>query len=126
VVAPATPATVFAAIRDRLLVRDAARLARTLAQARPAKFDTTRFEADLQRALLAAGNRARLKPTQIAYPPELPVVQARQELLAAIRDHQVIVVCGETGSGKTTQLPKLCLELGRGMRGLRGGWRRAA
>jgi ATP-dependent helicase HrpA len=118
VAAPATPATAFAAIRDRLLVRDAARLARTLA--RPGKFDAARFEADVQRALLAAENRVRLKPAQIAYPPELPVVQAREGLLAAIRDHQVIVVCGETGSGKTTQLPKLCLELGRGMRGLIG------
>ena len=49
----------------------------------------------------------------IAYPAELPVTAHREELLAAIRDHQVVVVAGETGSGKTTQLPKLCLELGR-------------
>jgi len=49
----------------------------------------------------------------IAYPPELPVTAHRDQLLAAIRDHQVVVVAGETGSGKTTQLPKLCLELGR-------------
>ncbi len=50
----------------------------------------------------------------ITYPPELPVSQHREELLRAIRDHQVVVVAGETGSGKTTQLPKICLELGRG------------
>ena len=49
----------------------------------------------------------------IAYPPELPVSAHREELLEAICDHQVVVVAGETGSGKTTQLPKLCLELGR-------------
>jgi ATP-dependent helicase HrpA len=49
----------------------------------------------------------------ISYPPELPVAAHREELLAAIGDHQVVVVAGETGSGKTTQLPKLCLELGR-------------
>jgi ATP-dependent helicase HrpA len=49
----------------------------------------------------------------IEYPPELPITARREELLAAIRDHQVVVVAGETGSGKTTQLPKLCLELGR-------------
>lgn len=49
----------------------------------------------------------------IAYPPELPISARRDDLLAAIRDHQVVVVAGETGSGKTTQLPKLCLELGR-------------
>jgi ATP-dependent helicase HrpA len=49
----------------------------------------------------------------ISYPPELPVSEHRAELLAALREHQVVVVAGETGSGKTTQLPKLCLELGR-------------
>ena len=53
----------------------------------------------------------------ISYPPELPVSARRDDLLAAIRDHQVVVVAGETGSGKTTQLPKICLELGRGVRG---------
>jgi ATP-dependent helicase HrpA len=47
------------------------------------------------------------------FPPELPVSQRREEIAAAIRDHQVVIVAGETGSGKTTQLPKICLELGR-------------
>ncbi len=56
----------------------------------------------------------------ISYPPELPVSQRRDELAEAIRDHQVVVVAGETGSGKTTQLPKICLELGRGTHGLIG------
>lgn len=50
---------------------------------------------------------------RLHYPPELPVSARREDLLAAIRDHQVVVVAGETGSGKTTQLPKICLELGR-------------
>ncbi|MGB0213522.1 ATP-dependent RNA helicase HrpA, partial [Algiphilus sp.] len=54
------------------------------------------------------------------YPPELPVVGARDDLLRAIREQQVLVVCGDTGSGKSTQLPKLCLEAGRGRRGLIG------
>ncbi|WP_413634440.1 ATP-dependent RNA helicase HrpA [Microbacterium sp. OR16] len=49
----------------------------------------------------------------ISYPPELPVSAARDEIAAAIRDHQVVIVAGATGSGKTTQLPKICLELGR-------------
>jgi ATP-dependent helicase HrpA len=53
----------------------------------------------------------------ITYPDELPVSQRREDILAAIRDHQVVVIAGETGSGKTTQLPKICLELGRGLRG---------
>ena len=54
---------------------------------------------------------------QITYPPELPVTQRRDDIAAAIRDHQVVIVAGETGSGKTTQLPKICLELGRGTNG---------
>ncbi|CAI9415748.1 ATP-dependent RNA helicase HrpA [Nocardioides sp. T2.26MG-1] len=58
---------------------------------------------------------------QIAYPPELPVTQRREDIAAAIRDHQVVIVAGETGSGKTTQLPKICLELGRGRRTKSGG-----
>ena len=49
----------------------------------------------------------------ISYPPELPVSAAREEIAAAIRDHQVVVVAGATGSGKTTQLPKILLDLGR-------------
>ena len=61
--------------------------------------------------------RRRAGVPAVAYPPELPVSARRDDLLAAIRDHQVVVVAGETGSGKTTQLPKLCLELGRGVRG---------
>jgi ATP-dependent helicase HrpA len=56
----------------------------------------------------------------ITFPPELPVSQRHVEIAAAIRDHQVVVVAGETGSGKTTQLPKICLDLGRGAGG-RGG-----
>ena len=54
------------------------------------------------------------------YPDALPITARRDELLATIRDHQVVVVAGETGSGKSTQLPKLCLELGRGVDGLIG------
>ncbi|MGY1855340.1 ATP-dependent RNA helicase HrpA [Modestobacter sp. SYSU DS0290] len=53
----------------------------------------------------------------LGYPDELPVSQRRDDIAAAVRDHQVVVVAGETGSGKTTQLPKILLELGRGVRG---------
>ncbi|UQX90159.1 ATP-dependent RNA helicase HrpA [Jatrophihabitans telluris] len=60
------------------------------------------------------------QPLKLDYPEQLPVSQRRTDLLAAIAEHQVVVVAGETGSGKTTQLPKLCLELGRGVRGLIG------
>lgn len=51
---------------------------------------------------------------------DLPVIERKDDLQAAIREHQVVVVCGETGSGKSTQLPKLCLELGRGADGMIG------
>ena len=54
---------------------------------------------------------------RISYPENLPVSQRKDDIAAAIRDHQVVIVAGETGSGKTTQLPKICLELGRGADG---------
>ncbi|MDH3438724.1 MAG: helicase-related protein, partial [Betaproteobacteria bacterium] len=57
---------------------------------------------------------------QPRYPEELPVVAKREEIARAIDAHQVVIVCGETGSGKTTQLPKICLELGRGVAGMIG------
>ena len=63
--------------------------------------------------------RAGLVPP-ISYPEHLPVVDRRDDIAEAIRDHQVVVVAGETGSGKTTQLPKICLELGRGLDGVIG------
>jgi len=53
----------------------------------------------------------------IEYPPELPVSKRRDEVATLIRNHQVVVLCGETGSGKSTQLPKICLDLGRGIVG---------
>jgi len=56
----------------------------------------------------------------ITYPPELPVSLRRDDIAQVIRDHQVVIVAGETGSGKTTQLPKICLELGRGAPGKDG------
>src|SRR5687767_3010688 len=51
----------------------------------------------------------------ITYPAVLPISERHDELLEVIRDHQVVIVAGETGSGKSTQLPKICLELGRGV-----------
>ena len=65
---------------------------------------------------------ARMSPVvHISYPAELPVSARRDDIAAAIRDHQVVIVAGETGSGKTTQLPKICLELGRGAGPANGG-----
>ncbi len=56
----------------------------------------------------------------IIYPPELPIAAARVEIACAIAAHQVVIIAGETGSGKTTQLPKICLEMGRGARQMIG------
>ena len=57
---------------------------------------------------------------KISYDPVLPIVDRREEIIAAIKKHQVVVISGETGSGKTTQLPKMCMQAGRGVRGLIG------
>ena len=74
------------------------------------------FFLKLQRSVDAAESRAS-SFQKIDYPQELPVVQSRLSILQAIEQHQVVVVAGETGSGKTTQIPKLCAELGRGIFG---------
>ena len=58
------------------------------------------------------------RAVRIHFPPDLPVSARRDDIAQAIRDHQVVIVAGETGSGKTTQLPKICLALGRGDRQL--------
>ncbi len=65
-----------------------------------------------------AARRSRIPA--VSYPEQLPVSQKKADIAAAIRDHQVVIVAGETGSGKTTQIPKICLELGRGVRGMIG------
>jgi ATP-dependent helicase HrpA len=79
----------------------------------------SRLTADVERALARRSARAAAKPA-IDYPPELPVSQRADEIAAAIRAHPVVIVSGETGSGKTTQLPKIALAAGRGERGLIG------
>src|SRR5580704_4436412 len=67
------------------------------------------------RVAARAARRAAMPP--ISYPAELPVSQRKDDIAEVIRDHQVVVIAGETGSGKTTQIPKICLELGRGVDG---------
>jgi ATP-dependent helicase HrpA len=84
-------------------------------QARERALDRLTREIDAATVRLAA--RASAVPAAISYPAELPVSQRKDELAQAIRDHQVVIIAGETGSGKTTQLPKICLELGRGVAG---------
>src|SRR5437773_4561675 len=64
--------------------------------------------------------RRRSRAPRREFPPELPISARREEIAKAISSHQVVIVCGETGSGKSTQLPKICLDLGRGIQGLIG------
>ncbi len=104
---------------------DEARLRRRLDGARKARRPeaTAAIRGQIEERIDAAAARLsarRANVPAISYPEELPVSQKRDEILATIRDHQVVIVAGETGSGKTTQLPKICLELGRGVRGLIG------
>ncbi|HUR76198.1 MAG TPA: hypothetical protein VMZ00_18075, partial [Sporichthya sp.] len=106
---------------DSLTLRDAHRLGRRLESLRrkPDPAVLARLTEEITTAAVRAELRAASVPA-ISYPEELPVSARRADIAAAIRDSQVVVVAGETGSGKTTQLPKICLELGRGVRGLIG------
>ncbi|MGW5132341.1 ATP-dependent RNA helicase HrpA [Streptomyces sp. NPDC004135] len=108
-----------------LSLRDAHRLGRRLEGARKIRKPEARaavlaeIEAEIAKGEeRMAGRRARMP--EVTYPEQLPVSQKKDDIAAAIRDHQVVIVAGETGSGKTTQIPKICMELGRGVRGMIG------
>jgi len=117
-----------AALAERLpalTLRDEHRLARRLDTARRTRAGEARDRALAGVATAVAEAEQRLAARRaavpaIGYPAQLPVSARREDIAAAIRDHQVVIVAGETGSGKTTQIPKICLELGRGVRGLIG------
>src|SRR5690242_16668759 len=115
----------LAAQLSGLSIADAARIGRRLDGVRklrdPRRREATlrRIDADIANARLRIVERQAAVPV-VRYPPELPVSQARDELMKAIAENQVVIVAGETGSGKTTQLPKMCLELGRGITGTIG------
>ncbi|MBW4718227.1 ATP-dependent RNA helicase HrpA [Saccharothrix obliqua] len=105
-----------------LMTGDQRRLRRRLDGARKVRDDKAReavhaeIAAEIDRAELRVALRREAVP-KITYPAELPVSARKDDIAALIRDHQVVIVAGETGSGKTTQLPKICLELGRGVLG---------
>ncbi|TDC85188.1 ATP-dependent RNA helicase HrpA [Micromonospora sp. KC606] len=110
---------------DSLMFRDQRRLQRRLDGVRKLKDPQRRDSALADIAAEVARAEARLTARQaavpvVSYPAQLPVSERKDDIAAAIRDHQVVIVAGETGSGKTTQLPKICLELGRGVHGLIG------
>jgi ATP-dependent helicase HrpA len=105
-----------------LLPRDQQRLRKRIEGARRTRSPeslakiTAAIVTDFEGAERRAATRRAIDPT-ISYPEALPVSQRKDEILEAIRDHQVVIVAGETGSGKTTQIPKICIELGRGRSG---------
>ncbi|MFF4832238.1 ATP-dependent RNA helicase HrpA [Streptomyces sp. NPDC001315] len=122
------PAPALGALAPRLTeltLRDAHRLGRRLEGARKIRKPEARaavlaeIEAEVAKAEGRMGER-RARVPAVTYPEQLPVSQKKDEIAAAIRDHQVVIVAGETGSGKTTQIPKICMELGRGVRGMIG------
>ncbi len=86
---------------------------------RPFDQKLARWQADLDRARQLLTERVQRRPS-ITYDDTLPIHVRREEILETIRANQVVVICGETGSGKSTQLPKMCLELGRGIDGMIG------
>ncbi|MFJ5138554.1 ATP-dependent RNA helicase HrpA [Streptomyces sp. NPDC088707] len=120
--------TSFAALQSVLAevsLRDSHRLGRRLEGARRIRKPEARAAVLDEIAVEAAKAKERVdgrasRVPAVTYPEQLPVSQKKDEILEAIRDHQVVIVAGETGSGKTTQIPKICLELGRGVRGMIG------
>ncbi|MER6126381.1 ATP-dependent RNA helicase HrpA [Streptomyces sp. NPDC001795] len=122
------PALALGTLAPRLTelsLRDAHRLGRRLEGARKIRKPEARaavlaeIEAEVARAEDRIAGRTARVPA-VTYPEQLPVSQKKDAIADAIRDHQVVIVAGETGSGKTTQIPKICLELGRGVRGMIG------
>ncbi|MEU3685583.1 ATP-dependent RNA helicase HrpA [Streptomyces sp. NPDC030592] len=122
------PAPALGTLAPRLTelsLRDAHRLGRRLEGARKIRKPEARaavlaeIETEVAKAEQRIGER-RARVPAVSYPEQLPVSQKKDEIAAAIRDHQVVIVAGETGSGKTTQIPKICVELGRGVRGMIG------
>ncbi|MDX1518726.1 MAG: ATP-dependent helicase, partial [Gammaproteobacteria bacterium] len=115
--------TVEKKLRD-CMKPDQRRLRRRLARLRKQTGETddkqlAGLKQELDRALLQKEQKAARKP-KIEFPPQLPVSEKIHEIHRAVSDHPVTVVCGETGSGKSTQLPKLCVQMGYGLDGLIG------
>src|SRR3954447_710986 len=105
---------------DRFRLRNLLRaVRRDEEQGRPPDEKLEKLLRQLDESNARREKREKLVP-RLEYDESLPVVARREEIAAAIRNNQVVVVCGETGSGKTTQLPKICLEMGRGVAGMIG------
>jgi ATP-dependent helicase HrpA len=106
--------------RDRgVLHRRFQGLRRWLGQGKPIDEDLEKLSSAIESSRAGVAERRALLPVPI-FSEDLPINQRREEIAAAIRTHPVVVICGETGSGKTTQLPKICLSLGLGAAGMIG------
>jgi len=115
-------ARVLAARLEDTLAADAARLGGRIREGLARRMGPEgwrKLALDVERAVARRSGRLATRPAP-GFPPELPVSQRADDIAAAIRAHPVVIVCGETGSGKTTQLPKICIAAGRGERGLIG------
>ncbi|MDQ7016986.1 MAG: ATP-dependent RNA helicase HrpA, partial [Gammaproteobacteria bacterium] len=88
-------------------------------QGKPHSHDLEKLQTQIKTSQQRLAQRIENSPKP-EYADNLPVVAAKEEIMDCIEKHQVLILCGETGSGKTTQLPKICLELGRGCKGLIG------
>src|SRR3954470_5148792 len=111
---------------ERGMLRERAALRNRIKRLEELSRRGTDLSADLQKLLAdakqseARASDRQAKLPRVTYPEELPISARRAEIADAVKTHQVVIVCGETGSGKTTQLPKICLELGRGVQGMIG------
>ncbi len=109
------------ALLPRCLLPDWVRLGSRLVRLLRDQHHPASHDAVLNRLLAQARSSAELREKRgacvprVQYPTDLPITARKDEIVAAIRDHQVVVIAGETGSGKTTQIPKMCLEAGLGI-----------
>lgn len=119
-----TASSLRAALKE-CMIRDRFRLSKKIHSANKIKkpeAKATVFDGiamDIAKSMMVVQNRSLHKP-HIEYPDNLPVSQKRDDIADAIANNQVVIIAGETGSGKTTQIPKICSELGRGRAGLIG------
>jgi ATP-dependent helicase HrpA len=108
---------------ETCLLADRAPLRRRLRQLRRRRREGKPFDRGLERlqsdiaSSRAVRERRRAELPEPKFPAELPISERREEIMRLVAQHQVLVLCGETGSGKSTQLPKICLSLGRGVDG---------
>jgi ATP-dependent helicase HrpA len=96
-----------------------AKLEKLLAGGRPASRALEQLAGAIRDSILRRQQRQQALPRP-TFPADLPVVEQKDAIAQAIQANQVVILCGETGSGKTTQLPKICLEMGRGVAGMIG------